>query len=182
MNQILVFLALLSIHFTQSQTTIDLSTSTSYYQNSQDNGTGQVSGEGSTLRLTGNAWKKILVNYTVTANTIVSLDIRVDSQGEIHGFLFDKDNVLQGSNQSFAFKLFGTQNWGRTDYEDYTGTGWQRFSIPVGQFYTGTFAYFVFIADKDINGATQDSSFRNLVIYEKSEVVLTNRRITYRLN
>lgn len=185
-NKLKYFLTCLLIGFiqiAQSQSTIDLSNFTSYHPSGQDRGTGQVSNSGDTLRLVGNAWKKILVNYEVTSNTIVSFDIKVDSPGEIHGFLFDTDNRLQGSNQQLAFKVFGSQNWGLRDYEDYTGTGWQRFAIPVGQFYTGTFPYFVFIADKDTNGASQDSSFRNLRIIEgNTTTILTNRRITYRVD
>jgi len=158
---------------------MDLSGFTGY--SNQDRGTGVLSNNNRTLQLLGNAWKKVPVNYTITPNTIVSFDIRVDGPGEIHGILFDNDNNLNGgTDEPRAFRTFGSQNWGNSDFANYPGAGWRSYQIPVGEYYTGTFQYLVFIADKDSGGSSQDSTFRNVLIYEKGKRVITNRRITYR--
>ena len=116
------------------------------------------------LEMNGNTWKKVLVNYTVTANTVVEFDFRSTSEGEIHGIGFDNDD---GISSNATFKLYGTQNWGRNNYEDYTGSGnFEHFRIDIGQFYTGTLSHFFFVNDHDISVPTANSSFRNMVIYE----------------
>ncbi|MEO1485003.1 MAG: hypothetical protein AAFU57_04600 [Bacteroidota bacterium] len=182
--RLLIFFAFCYLLFyapLQAQNGIDLSGFTGYA--TQDFGTGQLSGNNRTLQLLGNAWKKIEVNYTVTPETIVSFQIRVDGPGEIHGIMFDTNNNFNFSlDTPRAFRVFGSQNWANDDFANYPGSGWESYSIPVGQYYTGTFQYFVFIGDKDSNGASQDSTFRNLRIYEGVNEVITNRRITYRVN
>lgn len=177
----LIFYFLLHCPLSHAQDGIDLSGFTDYA--TQDFGTGQLSGNNRTLQLLGNAWKKIEVNYSVTSETIVSFQIRVDGPGEIHGIMFDTNNNFNFNiDTSRAFRVFGSQNWANDDFENYPGSGWRTYAIPVGQYYTGNFRYFVFIGDKDSNGASQDSTFRNLQIFEKGKRVITNRGITYRVN
>lgn len=163
-----------------AQDGMDLSGFTGY--SNQDRGTGTLSNNNRTLRISGNGWKKVPVNYTITPNTILSFEIRVDGPGEIHGILFDTNNNFNfGTDTPRGFRFFGSQNWGNADFANYPGSGWQGYQIPVGEYYTGTFQYLVFIADKDSGGSSQDSTFRNVLIYEKGKNVLTNRRITFRV-
>ncbi|MEZ4685122.1 MAG: fibronectin type III domain-containing protein [Bacteroidia bacterium] len=83
------------------------------YGGNQDQGAVYVQSTGETIVLQGNAWKAINLNYTVTPNTMLEFDFRSTAQGEIHGIGFDNDNVI-GAAQTF--KLYGTQNWGITNY------------------------------------------------------------------
>jgi hypothetical protein len=133
------------------------------YGGSQDNGTGSVFGSGEGIILSGNAWKSIDLNYTVTSNTVIEFEFGSTSQGEIHGIGFDNNS---GISSNYTFQLYGTQNWGNRNY-DYTNPGyWQSFTIPVGSFYTGTFDRLFFSNDKDSGTANNNSYFRNIKIHE----------------
>jgi len=114
--------------------------------------------------LNSNAWKMITVNYNVTANTVVEFDFKSNQIGEIHGVGFD-DNTSISSN--YTFKVYGTQNWGNSTFNTYSGSGsYEHFVIPIGQFYTGQFPYFFFVTDHDASPQNGNSFFSNLQIYE----------------
>lgn len=141
---------------------IDLSASTiNAYGNGQDNGSGSVSN--GVLTLANNAWKYIDYNYTVTANTVVEFEFYSTSQGEIQGLGFDTDN---GISSNRTFRVYGSQNWGVGNYNDYSNAGsWKTYTIPVGQFYTGAFDRLFFVCDDDANNGG-NASFRNVKVYE----------------
>ena len=135
------------------------------YDPTQDvSGTATVLEDGAKLELVGNAWKAIDIDYTVTANTVIEFDFSSNTQGEIHGFAFDdNDNHLDIIR---TFKLYGTQNFGITDFNNYAGDGGDtHYIIPVGQYYTGVFDRLGFIMDDDAAAAGQ-SVFSNISIYE----------------
>ncbi|AZQ57685.1 T9SS type A sorting domain-containing protein [Maribacter sp. MJ134] len=145
----------------------------SYAPGSQDNGSHEVLDGGGTLRMTGNSWKKVPLSYEITSGTVLEFDLRVTGLGEIHGIGFDNDNTLESSDAVSSFQLAGTQNYGNQDFRTYGGSDWVSFSIPVGQYFTGGFAYLVFAGDKDSNANVQDSSFRNIVLREVSPVAVS---------
>ncbi|MEL6670813.1 MAG: T9SS type A sorting domain-containing protein, partial [Bacteroidota bacterium] len=146
--------------------TIDFSsTSIIAYGNGQDNGSFQVQDGGATLFIQNNAWKAINLPYTVTANTVIEFDFRSTTQGEIHGVAFDND---LGISSNRTFKVHGTQNWGITNYDNYSGSAWTTYTIPVGTFYTGSSTYLAFIADHDGGAQNGNSYFRNVKVYEGS--------------
>jgi hypothetical protein len=144
--------------------TIDLDGYTiNSYGNSQDKGNGSVNN--GVLVLTGNSWKAIDFNYTVTSNTVIEVDFGSTVEGEIHGIGFDNNN---GISSNRTFKLHGTQNWGYTNYDNYSNVGsWTTYTIPVGQFYTGSFDRLFFTNDDDAN-SSGNSYFTNIKIYEGS--------------
>jgi len=119
---------------------------------------------GSTLRLTGNTWKRLAYPYTVTGSTVIEFDYRSDLLGEIHGIGFDNGGA--SANPARFFALEGTQDWGISSYSYPGDGGWVRFWIPVGQHYGGNFDNLVFFMDDDANAAG-DARFRNLVVYEE---------------
>lgn len=134
------------------------------YGNGQDNGTATTQNNGLTIVLSNNAWKDISFNYTVTSNTVLEFEFGSTDQGEIHGIGFDTD---EGISSNRTFQLYGTQNWGITNYS-YTSIGnWQSFTIPVGNFYTGSFTKLFFVCDDD-GGTSSNTYFRNLKLYEGS--------------
>jgi hypothetical protein len=134
------------------------------YGGNQDVGTYQLQSGGTVLKLSGNAWKAIPLNYNITSNTVLEFDFGSTSQGEIHGIGFDDDNEI---SYYLTFKLFGTQNWGILNYNNYPGNStWRPYVIPVGQFYTGTADRLFFAADHDVAYPTGNSYFRNIKIYE----------------
>ncbi|RME72745.1 MAG: multicopper oxidase family protein [Chloroflexi bacterium] len=117
---------------------------------------------GTTLRITGNGWKKIdLGAYNITPATVLEFDFESTVQGEIHGIGFDTDNSIS-ANQTF--QLYGSQAWGIQAYHNYDPlNGVTHYSIPVGTFFTGSMNYLVFVMDDDANKAGE-SVFRNITI------------------
>ncbi|WP_299413446.1 calcium-binding protein [Acaryochloris sp. IP29b_bin.148] len=127
---------------------------------------------GNTLQLSGNGWRKIDLPYAITQNTVLEFEFKSSVQGEIHGIGFDVDNKI---SKERTFKLYGTQKWGIDAFNTYTefAGGWQTYSIPVGQFYTGEVSYLTFTNDQDISLPKAESLFKNLRIYEAVDTPLT---------
>lgn len=133
-----------------------------YYQ---DRGDYSIHGGGSELRIDDNAWKSINFPYVVTANTVIEFEFRSTDQGEIHGIGFESDNSISSNR---IFKVHGTQNWGYMNYDNYSGSSWKSYSIPVGQFYTGSFSKLVFVADDDWSGnGLGESRFKNVRVFNQ---------------
>jgi hypothetical protein len=121
-----------------------------------------VSDDGSSVEITGNRWRKIVFdNVPVTATTVIEFDFKSTQIGEIHGLGFLPSNKV---DKTRSFQLYGTQNWGISDF-NYNGSGdFQRFSIPVGQYFTQDLMELVFIMDHDVSNPNANSTFRNIVI------------------
>ncbi len=144
----------------------DQATIRSYGGRGQDQeNTVVVKNGGATLDLTGNAWKRINLSYTITANTVLEFDFQSDSQGEIHAIGFDNNNSISSDQ---AFKLYGTEGWGISDYNNYasSASAVQHYVIPVGQYLTGSMEYLFFVNDHDVSNPTAHSQFSNIVIRE----------------
>ncbi len=133
------------------------------YGGSQDGvATTTVENGGTTLRIVGNGWKKVVFPYTITADTVLEFDFASSIEGEIHGIGFDTDNAITASR---TFQLYGTQNWGRLDYNNYAGETPKHYVIPVGQYYTGGVINLFFANDDDASAAGE-SVFSNIQVYE----------------
>lgn len=129
-----------------------------------------------TVLLEDNTWRSIPFNYTVTANTVLEFEFRSISEGEVHGIGFDTDaNAASGA----TFKVHGTQNWGITNFDNYSGTNWVSYRIPVGDFYTGTFNRLFFSNDND-GGSGNNSYFRNVIVHEGACSSVTSSTTTAR--
>lgn len=118
---------------------------------------------GASISVSNNTWKFIPLNYTVTSSTVIEFDFSSSAQGEIHGVAFENDNTLTSTR---VFKVYGTQNYGVTNYDNYSG-GTTKYIIPVGNFYTGNMDRLVFVNDNDA-GSGNTSTFSNFKIYEGS--------------
>ena len=130
----------------------------------QDEGTATVAAGGSELRLSTGAWKSIDFAYEITPSTVIEFEFKPTGQGEVHGIGFDDDEYLSLER---IFQVYGTQEHGIQDYHNYTGSGWRSYSIPVGQFYTGSFDRMFFVMDQDEAGGTAESLFKNVRVYEQ---------------
>lgn len=145
--------------------TIDFSDFTISPFSTQDaSGNYSVTNTGASLELQNNTWKYIAYDYNVTPNTMIEFNFSSTSQGEIHAVGFENDNSL---TQSMYFRVYGTQNYGLGNYDDYPGSGTKTYVIPVGSFYTGNMSRLVFINDNDF-GNGNNSVFSNVKIYEGS--------------
>jgi hypothetical protein len=134
------------------------------YGNGQDGGgTTTILDDGVGVEFDDNAWKFLEVNYNVTSNTVVEFDFRSTSEAEISGIGFDNDLNI---DSNATFKVYGTQTWGRSNYDNYDGSGnWTHYEIDVGNFYTGQFNYFFLVNDDDA-GPADNAFFRNIIIHE----------------
>ncbi|MGK7939154.1 MAG: Ig-like domain-containing protein, partial [Crocosphaera sp.] len=133
--------------------------------------------DGNEVKIDNNAWKRLnLGNYTVTENTVLTFDFLSTNEGEINGIGLDNDdNVFDDPNTPFdesqqLFQLFGTQNYGEQDFNNYqNGQGWKTYTIDVGNYYTGDYQYLVFANDQDGNNNLGSSSqFRNIILSESN--------------
>ncbi len=134
----------------------------SSFSNQDAAGNFAVNGGGSTLALSNNTWKQIAFNYAVTDATVIEFDFRSTGQGEVHAIGFESDNEL---SPNLYFRVYGTQNYGVGDFDDYSGSGTKTYTIPVGDYYTGSGNRLVFINDNDA-GSGNTSFFSNVKIYE----------------
>jgi len=131
----------------------------------QDNGSYSVFLQGDRVDLYGNAWKAHPIDYSVTPNTMLQFDFKSTGQGEIQGIGLDNNNSI---STSYSFQLTGTQNWGIQNFNNYSGSDWVSYSIPVGSFFTGAFNKITFLNDND-SGSGNDTRFRNVRIYESGD-------------
>lgn len=134
------------------------------FSNQDSSGNFSVQNNGASLSLQNNTWKYIALNYNVTANTVLEFEFSGSSQGEIHGVGFENDNTLTSSRY---FRVYGTQNYGVGNFDNYPGSGTRTYQIPVGNFYTGSMDRLVFINDNDA-GSGNTSIFSNVKVYEGS--------------
>ena len=123
--------------------------------------------DGVGIELTGNSWKKMIVDYNVTSNTVLEFDFKSTLQSEISAIGFDTDNNI---SNNLSFQVYGDQSWGRMNYYNYDGSGdWIHYEINVGNFFTGAYQYLTLINDDDGGGTDGNGWFRNIVIHEGSE-------------
>ncbi len=140
------------------------------YDATQDSPGGSfVGGDGTTLQITGNHWKKIAFPYTVTTDTVLEFDFQSSTQGEIQGIGVDTDNAISAES---VFQLYGTQTWGLQNYRTYasSASNVQHYVIPVGKFFTGEMTYLVFTNDDDL-ATVAESVFSNVKVYEMTLTV-----------
>jgi hypothetical protein len=117
--------------------------------------------EGCRIELSGNIWRATEQTFNITPDTVIEFTFSGNSQGEIHGIGFDGDSSASGNR---IFQLDGSQNWGIRDF-DYTADGdAQTFTIPVGQYYTGTNMRLVVVNDKDSGTENNTGTFTNVVV------------------
>jgi len=135
----------------------------------QDFGFGDYFENGNGLKVEDNGWKAIELNYTITANTVISFDFKSTEEGEIHEFLVDTDLLLGGTSE--RFKLYGTQSTTglNTDFT-YSGSGnYESFTIPIGSYTTGNYNYIAYTADNDLDPNFGNSFFKNFRIFEDED-------------
>ncbi len=132
---------------------------------SQDNGSFEGTTDGSGLTLVGNAWKHLLFDYDVTANTVLSFDVTTTSGAEIVAIGFDENRTF--NDRARVFQVAGSQTFGQAaDVIANQPTGTTRsYTVRVGDYYQGSMNYLSFVSDDDANSGAR-TTFRNLRINE----------------
>ena len=124
-------------------------------------GTTTLAADKQSISMSENIWSSFAGTFEITPDTIIAIDFKSESVGEIHGIGFDTKNWFGGTRNSGTFFQFaGTQAYGNQAFNNYANDGeWRTYTIAVGQFFTGTFSHLVFINDADnVTGIT--SQFR----------------------
>lgn len=121
------------------------------------------------VQFLGSHWRRLVLNYTVTADTVLVFDYRSTLEPEISSIGFDND--MNFGNDNDRFYLYGTQTSGISysaplgDY-DYSGSGgWEHIEIPIGLYFTGAYTHMAFVHDDDAL-PYGDASFRNIILRE----------------
>ena len=143
-----------------------------------------VAVDGTSIELTGNTWKNIDINYTVTADTILEFEMKSDVEPEISMILFDNDNLFSSGNGAEYFVMHGVQNFNDSSggaFNNYDGSGnFKKCTIRVGDFFTGDFTKLVFANDDDRSGAPGDTTYKNVKLYD--ETILPSVDLTFTPN
>ena len=141
----------------------------------QDQGQYQVI-ETNEVALLNNAWKGVDYPYEVTPNTVISFDVKIIREGEIHGIGFYPDNeFLQYSN---TIKIGGTHFWGNQAYmQPYELGEWVSYEIPIGQYYQdvdklGEYPFLTLINDMDSGSRDPIAHWKNIVVCEADQADL----------
>ena len=117
---------------------------------------------GASIRLDDNTWRQTDTTYTITPDTVVEFTFESSVQGEVHAIGFDEDNVF---SRDRIFRVYGTQDLGISDFNTYSGSGPQTFTIPVGQYFTGS-GFHLVIANDDDAGIGANGTFSDIRVYE----------------
>ncbi len=133
------------------------------------------------IQITGNRWVSLPLGYDVTADTILKFEVSVPTQGEIQGIGLDENDDFDDAKR--LFQVYGSDSWSNAYYvldgpviSESSGTwdyaafapGWVEYTIPVGQYYTGTGASLVIANDHDVANPDAEIRFRNIEVYEDS--------------
>ena len=142
---------------------------TSYNGTQDKTGGVSVNGNGTELSFSGNTWKKMALDYTVTDDTFITFDYKSTIQGEIQGFALETDDNFKTGDKTL--QLYGVDGGGTyMDKESfsYNGSGdWQSFTIKASDYFSGSYTHLAFINDHD-NGAQNGNSFyRDFKIFEQ---------------
>ncbi|MGB3653877.1 MAG: GDSL-type esterase/lipase family protein, partial [Rivularia sp. (in: cyanobacteria)] len=97
------------------------------------------------LNLSGNRWKRVNINTTIAPDTILRFNFKGNGKGEVQGIGFDNNNNISGADDSgHFFQVAGSQSWGIENLGQYivgSSDGFNQYSIPVGQLFTGRFNF-----------------------------------------
>jgi hypothetical protein len=130
-----------------------------------------IENDGATLRLAGNSWQSIELDYVITPNTVVELDFSSSIEGELHGFGFDVDDTLGGISKRINFA--GTQAAGDVSaYDNYSIDGSSKhYIVNMGLHDSGYKHRMYFLVDNDAN-EVGESVFSHVKIYERYDHVI----------
>ena len=131
-------------------------------------GTATVSEAGMKLSLAGDVARAHSFAYTITTNTMLDFDFCAPVQSEMQGIGMEDQTASVRSSR--LFMLYGWQNWGIRDYDNYDGfaPNVKHYSIPIGQYYTGSATHLVFMSDRDGDPKNARCEFGNITVWEST--------------
>jgi len=137
----------------------------SSYIPSRDQGTFTIQEAGAGIFLQSNSLKYIPINYDVTPQTKLEFEFQSTDQGSIHAIAMEDNASLTLQR---LFKVYGTLNNPNviSDFDTYSGTALESFTIDIGNYYTGNGLDLV-VLSANVNGSPGNNGyFRNIRLYE----------------
>ena len=98
-----------------------------------------------TVTLTGNNWQMFPISYTLTANSVLELELEVEGNPEVVGIGFETDTKL---NSSRVVKFYGKQAWGIRGEDSFAPKS-STITFPIGQYVKGKVNYLILVLDND---------------------------------
>lgn len=151
----------------QFEFTVEGTTTTEPVQSygSQDKDYGvAVSDDNATLTLSNNTWTYVLINKTVTEDTVLSVEFNATNEGEIQGIGLETGD---SEAESRFVRFNGTQPWAEKVTPSSTrADGWSTYKIDVSDSLVSNgveVSHLVFVNDDD-EDASGVSRFRNVTI------------------
>lgn len=140
------------------------------YEPVRDIGTWSIEDNGSGIFLSDNSLKYIPINYDVTPNTKIAFEFESTDQGSLHAIAVENNT---GLTLPALFKVHGTINNASiiNDFDNYSGSGFQSFVIPVGTYFTGNNLALVVLSANANGSPGNNSYFRNIRFYEGEDCV-----------
>lgn len=128
-----------------------------------------VSTDGSTLTLTGNTWKAIANDYYVDGNTVLEFEFQsTGAEAEINSIGFS-NSLTNLPLDSLSWKINGTEITSHNlSHDYYNGNGWKKFTIPVGEKFSGLYQYLVFSGDDDGKQVNQIVKYKNVILKQRA--------------
>ena len=126
--------------------------------------------------LEGNIWKRTALNYTVTPDTVLKANIKINGPAEIVGIGFESDNDI---TESRIISLYGTQNFGVDQRGLVTDKENHEITLDVGSLVSGPISRIVFVLDNDNGSKKQYSNvtFSEIYLFEKGNENSTSYEI-----
>jgi hypothetical protein len=152
---------------------VNLSTASSFTE-FQDTGTATVLREGTTIKLEDSAWKSLDLSGRITKETVLTFDFKSNVEGEIQGIGFANEGDVKRDLKPMFFQLDGSEKWGIQDFNEAyeTGSGFKSYTIPIGEYFTGSVDQIVLVNDDDADlgsmsvfsniGLMKDDPFNNV--------------------
>ena len=119
----------------------------------------------SAITLTGNNWQIFPIDYELTGNSMINLELAIEGSAEIIGIGFETDKDVDSNR---VVRFVGSQNWGIDGTDSFSGTS-SRVSFPIGKHITGQVNYLVLVLDNDKVKQSTNSSraiFKSISITE----------------
>jgi len=124
-----------------------------------------VNDSGKSVTISGNRAVRYSTTHTITSSTVLEFEFQSNAESEVNGIGFDSDNTL--SLDRF-FQVWGTETYGIQINPQYVSGRrvFQKFSIPIGQYFTGSNMRLILVNDNDAPDSNGVSTFKNIQLIE----------------
>jgi len=127
-----------------------------------------VSEDGTSIEVVGNTYKALELTppAEIVPNTVFEFDFSRVEGAEVEAICFE-DNLIDNDAKR-CFSLGGSQNWSNSylHLEKIDVGETIHYKIPIGNFYTGSFKYLVFVIDMDADKSAGHNIYSNLELYD----------------